>query len=1212
MWNFSRSLGSAAAIGLAVMTGWATAQATEIPARVTAPVDPAKMVRLVGNSHIARSAKRDLGAVSPDTALSRMILQLKPSDAQLADLQELTAAQNDPSSPLYHKWIAPAQFGARFGVAQADIDKIAAWLESQGFTVDEVPAGRQAILFSGTAAQLTTAFHTSLHNYEMVRGLANAQRLERHVANDADPQIPAALAPVVSGLVSLNDIRRTPEHRSLGRFGWDKSTNTLTAKSLTAGTPVAVSAARSSAGVSPAVALKPEFNTNIDKETYHLIAPYDFATIYNVKPLWNQGYDGAGQTIAIISPSDLDLSDVDSFRHQFGLPATHVNKIYVGANPGMSSNVNEVEETALDVEWSGAVAKGATIDLVVAGSTATTAGIDLAAIYIVNNNLAPIVSLSYGECELMLGEAGNAFYNGLWRQASAQGQAVFVATGDAGSTVCDQGGDYSTLGLSVNGIASTPYNVAVGGTDLYGTYSAPASYWSTSNDPATLASALSYVPEIPWNDSCGNPVLLSVLEAHGVVNYPSTAAFCEDYDYHTLAGGSGGASSCIANTNGTVTGCSGGYAKPAWQTGAGVPADRVRDIPDVSLFAGDGLWGSFYPLCLSQITPDGTCNMSVSTDILGAGGTSFATPAFAGIMAILNQKAGSPQGNPNPILYRLAASQSSQSCSADSVNTSSSCIYHDLDKGSNATPCFYYDGAKDCDATSSSATFGVVSGYNAGVGFDLTSGLGSVDANNLASTWASGSAALGATTTTMTLSSASAVYGGAASATVKVAARSGTPTGDFSVVQTAGSTGNQDSPAPGILSNGSGSISLALLPVGSYAIHAHYGGDASFRSSDSADQTIVIGQAATTTASVVTRTTIASGQSSSLAVTVSAAGTGNAPTGSIHIVDSTSGADLGAYTLAAGTGPSASARFNVTPNMLIGGANSLTIAYEGDTNYKASSSTASLTYTSPLKLTLSASSIDFPVAAGSSQQTVVASIAAASGTTLSYPISLGCAGPLPAGASCNLSKTLLVSPNSSVTVTIGYNSNATIATAQTRMNAARLSLAGLAGFALLLGLRRKLRATGLVPLTVLCALSLASSLTGCGGSSTPATSSVSLTSSTSSATLGAAVTFKANVTGAGVKGATTPTGTVSLTDTYLGSAQSAGSIALANGTGALTTSSLGIGKHSLSGVFTSGNGYPGSSSAPVTVAITSTASLQIQAVDAQGNTVTAPLTVNFQ
>lgn len=1183
-------------------SGWLSAQSSgTVPARVTSQVVDSERVRLAGSARLSELASGDLGVVSGDTALKNMILLLKPSDAQAADLKTLLAAQMNPKSAQYHKWLTPAEYGARFGVAEADVAKVQQWLESNGLTVEQVPASRQMMLVSGTASQLTAAFHTTLHSYQLKSGA--------HIGNDVDPEIPTALAPVVRGLVSLNDVRRAPAHHNLGTFTLDKKANTVTPKTLAADAQTMLQASTAATG-----GAKANFTTTISSSTYHIVAPYDFATIYDVKPLWDAGVDGTGQTIAIVSPSDLDVSDVDSFRAQFGLPASKVQKVYVGDNPGITANV---DETALDVEWSGAVAKGATIDLVVAGDTATSAGIDLASIYIVNNDLAPIVSLSYGECELLLGDAGNAFYNQLWQQAQAQGQAVLVASGDAGASTCDQGQYFSSLGVTVNGLGSTPYNVSVGGTDFYGTYTSPSSYWSSTNDPTTLASATAYVPEVPWNDSCGNQVLLDAL--HGLGEYTSdttTAQLCNAYAYHDAVGGGGGASSCITNTDGTPSGCTGGYAKPAWQTAAGVPNDAVRDMPDVALFAGDGLWGSFYPYCLSSATPDGTCNMSNSADILGAGGTSFATPAFAGILALVNQKAGAPQGNPNGVLYQLAAQQDNSTCSATGTNGSSSCIYHDMQYGSNALPCYYYAGALDCTPPTgtSYAFFGVTNGWNATAGYDLASGLGSVDTSNLVNAWASVASTYTETTTALTLGATSWTYGTAPSAAVSVSATQGTPTGNVSIVAGA-TTGNSDSPALAALSNGQAAVSLAVMPVGSYAVHAHYAGDTSFAASDSAAQTITVAKAASTLSVAASRNTVSTGQSVLLTMSTVGVGSGDAPTGSLHVVDATSGADLGTYAVAAtGTGANAIAYATIPAQSLISGSNSIAISYAGDANYQAAAATQAVTLQTNYALSIATPSLSVTVGAASTTASTVVTAAAANGGTVAYPITLSCGGTLPTGASCGLSSTLLTATAPTATLTVSYDPtqvNANLRKVASGSTPAAPwrggAILSAATLMLVFGMRRRNAAWLRVVVGMVSLGGIAAGLSACGGSSKP-TATVALATSTTSATFGDSVTVQATVTSKG----TVSSGTVGLSDTYQGTTQSLGLISIANGSGSYSATALGIGQHSIVGVFSGSATVPAATSTPVSVAVTEQSTVLVTAIDANGYTVTAPVAVSFQ
>src|SRR6202789_1540703 len=478
-------------------------------------------------------------------------------------------------------------------------------------------AGHSLIAFSGTNAQLRAAFHTEMHSYKIKSGTYHA--------NANDPQIPAAIAPIVVGFASLNNFPIKPLHSQPQmvqhvKNGWK----------LAAGN----------------VAAQPEFTTTDQGTVLHLLAPYDLATIYNILPLWNAGIDGTGETIAICSQSDINPADVDSFRATFGLPAKKLNIIHYGPDPGLVTADDDEGEADLDVEWSGAVAKNATIDLVVSANTPASGGITGAAAYILNNNLASIMSVSYGECELHLGVAGNQYFNQLWEQAAAQGITVMVATGDAGSDVCDEDVlPISETGLSVSGFSSTPYNVAVGGTDLYGTYLDPNKYWNATNDQTTLASVISYLPEAAWNGSCANPQILAALQANGAdTTDTTTEALCNNTalqaNFLNITGGSGGVSNCAISTGTTPASCVSGYPKPAWQSGVpGIPSDGVRDVPDVALMAGNGTWGSFYVYCESDIAAGGVCDPN--TSIEGAGGTSFASPIFAGMMALVQQKTAS-------------------------------------------------------------------------------------------------------------------------------------------------------------------------------------------------------------------------------------------------------------------------------------------------------------------------------------------------------------------------------------------------------------------------------------------------------------------------------------------------------------------------------------------------------------------------------------------
>jgi len=530
-------------VWFASLASLAAAQQGGVPARIAQPIDETKLTVLKGNTHPLAQPQSDRGPAPSNLPLNRMLLVLQRSPEQATTLDTLLTQQQDKSSPSYHTWLTPAQFGQQFGPADQDIQTITLWLESHGFRVNRVANGRVTIEFSGTAAQVKEAFHTEIHKYS-VNG-------KDHWANSTDPQIPTALTPVVAGIASLHNFPRQPLYRFVGVFSRSKQTGHY----QLAG-PVSAASALFTGGA----------NCGLAGSSCYGLAPYDFATIYNVLPLWNatSPIDGTGQTIAIVSQSDIYPQDFSDFRSDFGLPAATLNIIYDGPNPGKLAFQGDELESDLDVEWSGAVAKGATIDLVVSASTTSSAGVDLSAQYIVDNDVAPVMSESYGACELDMGTTGNQFYNQLWQQAAAEGISVFVAEGDSGSAVCDRDSSVATQGLSVNGISSTPYDVAVGGTDFDDSQD-PSKYWSSTNNPVTQASALSYIPEMTWNDSCTNSEFLPFTGSANAESDCNNSSSIFWPNFLAPVGGSGGASNCTTSENQSISSCAGGYAKPLWQ-----------------------------------------------------------------------------------------------------------------------------------------------------------------------------------------------------------------------------------------------------------------------------------------------------------------------------------------------------------------------------------------------------------------------------------------------------------------------------------------------------------------------------------------------------------------------------------------------------------------------------------------------------------------------
>jgi hypothetical protein len=795
-----RTLLVSAFIFFSSLTTWA--QTANVPGRITRAVDIGNLVALQGNTHPLARPEYDQGAAPDSLPMERMLLVLQRSAEQEAALRKLLDEQQIKSSPNYHTWLTPEQFGQQFGPVDADIQAVTDWLGAQGFQVSRVAAGRTVIEFSGTAGQVRQAFRTEIRKF-VVKG-------EEHWANASDPQIPAALAPVLAGFASLNNFPRQPMMQRVGTFSRSKATGEV----------------------------QPLFTFPVSCGSgtcyYFALGPADFATIYNVAPLWSAGTDGTGQTIAVVGETNINPQDVADFRAMFGLPVNPPNIILNGPDPGI--NGDEVEAD-LDVQWSGAVAKGATIDLVVSETTETTHGVDLSALYIIDNNLAPIMSESYGVCEAELGAGGNQFHNTLWEQAAAQGITVLISAGDSGSAGCDgvnEGETVAQYGLGVNGFASTPFNVAVGGTDFNVDVDTALTYWSLTNN-SSQSSAKSYIPETTWNDSCADSGLFDACSPPPLTTYLN--------DGYYLLAGSGGPSSCT-NPTGTFPNitCSGNYSKPSWQTGMGVPNDNARDIPDVSLFAADGFHYSFYVFCQMDANASGggnssSCDLNAPyTEFQGGSGTSISAQAFAGIMALVNQRHGR-QGNANYVLYPMAA-QSGASCNSSPI-TNSSCIFYDVTVGNNSVIC--QGGSPNCSSATPGQYGIMVSGssaaYPAASRYDLATGLGSVNVANLVNKWTSSFAP---STTTLSLSTNPATnpltltHGQPINLTINVASGSGTPAGDVSLIAHSGSTSSDVTGiGPFTLSGGSVSNSTDMLPGGTYTVTAHYAGNGTFAASDS-------------------------------------------------------------------------------------------------------------------------------------------------------------------------------------------------------------------------------------------------------------------------------------------------------------------------------------------------------------------------------------------
>jgi hypothetical protein len=802
--------------------------------QITQPVNAAVRHTLSNSVPAQVHAATDTGRASGSLPMKDMLLRLKPSATQTAALAKFVADVQNPRSANYHHWLTPSQYGARFGVTDADAQTITAWLTSNGFTINEVAQGKRWIRFSGTSNQVERAFATEIHSYT----LAGAQRY----SNATAISVPEALSPAVAGVLSLNSFTKAPQHTRVAQLARGENGKMIR---TVAATSTAESAAL--AAIDPknaSLAVRPNFTSQgAPEETF--LAPGDFAKIYNTAPLTAAGTDGTGVSIAIVGRSDISLSDVEAFRTVFALPYNDPTLIHANDDPGVIPG--DDEEAILDVEWSGAVAPKAKINYVIGGSTYSTDGVDISAAYIVDNVVAPIMSISFGECEQAVSQDEMDFYSDLWQQATAEGISVFVAAGDAGSSMCDIPNEYiaSPYGLGVNALASTPYNTAVGGTEFAD--SDPNTYWNV-NVNTGLSSVKGYIPENVWNESC-NP------------NLPVSADNCFfDPDGEGTYATGGGASSCAVHPDGStpslLTGlydCTGGYPKPSWQTGTGVPQDGVRDLPDVALAAAaahDGFMLCYDGSCQWTTNSDGSISLQSASII---GGTSAAAPSMAGIMALVEQKNGTFQGLANYQLYKLAAQQSAGSCNASSQTDptqTSSCVFNDVTAGSNALSCVA--GRTDCTVPIAASTvYDLLAGYSAGAGYDLASGLGSVNAANLVAAW--GATPTIATATTLAVSSTSFAHGTPVNVTAAVApgTGSGTPVGE--VTLKAAGTGVTTAPvATGDLASGQYAASLTSLPGGTYNLTAEYSGDGTYAGSTSTPVALTV----TPEASVMTAQTL--------------------------------------------------------------------------------------------------------------------------------------------------------------------------------------------------------------------------------------------------------------------------------------------------------------------------------------------------------------------
>ena len=716
-------------------------------ARIAGEVNGAELTPIPNSKLPKAQAQFDTGRLAGATKLQGMSIRFSRTQDQEAAVKALMVAQQSPGSSLYHQWLNPDQFASRFGLADSDISKVQSWLEQQGFSVDWVARSKNMVRFSGTAAQVEKAFATEMHTYV----IKTAAGTENHYAPSTALSIPAALAGVVESVHNLDNFR--PRSHLVKRMN-----------------------------INPT----PKFS-GYDGSIY--FAPGDITLQYDIQKAYNASFTGTGQTIAVVGQSQILLSDIEAFESAAGLPVKDPSLFVVPGTGSPAISPGDETESDLDVEWSGAIAKGATIDLVYSGASDSNGALD-ALQYAIDERIANIVSSSYGECEAGL---GGYSLESTFEQAATQGQTILAAAGDDGSTDCFGETGFTTAqqeALGVDYPGSSPNVTSVGGTEIsqasasYETQG--GAYWSASNGSTdVINSLLQPVPEQAWNED-------------------STCVLYVSDGGSALCSGGGGASAL--------------FTKPSWQINVpGIPTDGQRDVPDVSLDAA--VYNPGYLYCSSdsseyQEGQESSCTSgfrdSATGDITAAGGTSFASPIFAGMLAIINQQQGytTGYGPANPELYTLASN-----------STTYGSAFNDIKTGNN-----------ECDATGYCSTAGK-SGYAAGTGYDQATGLGTINFYNLAGAWpanSGASAALIDTSTTVMASSTTLNVGSSDTFTIAVAPDTGTgvPTGTVTI------TVDQLAPVTeSLTSNGTYVYNTSFTTAGTHVVFVSYSGDSTYAAS---------------------------------------------------------------------------------------------------------------------------------------------------------------------------------------------------------------------------------------------------------------------------------------------------------------------------------------------------------------------------------------------
>jgi hypothetical protein len=1000
-------------LGTSLLSSGIQAQ-TVVEDRITQPVEQASMAPIAGSVHPLARAAMDEGLVDNAKTLGGMTINFRRTAAQEASLQALLLAQQTPGSPNYHQWLTQAQFGQQFGMSPADLAKVSDWLQQEGFTVNSVAQSGNSISFSGNVAAVERAFQTQIHSYSL--------NGEKHFANATNISIPAAMAGTVSSVRGLDDFRIKP------RVQFAKATASGTNAHFTSG-----------------------------QTGSHFIAPGDFAVIYDVNPLYSAGDTGKGLTIAVIGQTDIVLSDITDFRAAAGLPVNNPTVVTVpGSTPSSvadGESSSDLVETDLDLEWSGGVATAASIILVNSGDVFTS--LQYAIQNQINGITIPIISQSYGACESSLSTANLTTFEGWLAEANSQGQTVVLASGDTGAADCDNSSTPETVaiqGLAVDYPGSSVYVTDAGGSEFMGDGTAQSpqtgagQYWSAANGTNdVVTSAKSYIPEMVWNDTT-----FAIANGGG------------------LSGGGGGASQL--------------WNKPSWQTGvAGIPADGKRDVPDISLNASPyhdpylyctqvqtvGSGGAFVSSCQANSFRISDPGQSDDGGLTAAGGTSFAAPSFAGLLAVIEQKMNATLGlgNINPALYSLAANA-----------TTYASAFHDITTGNNQVPCA--TGSPNCPTSGN-----LVIGYTAGTGYDQASGLGSVDANNLATAFATTKFSI-ATTTKLAVAPASPAVGVNVTLTATVAAASGTTVPGGTVTFFLDGTAQ---PAA-TLAAGVATITTNFSTGGAHTVQAAYSGATGFFVSQSAVTTVNViasGIAKTTTTLTASPTTVALSGALQLTAAVQSATAGAIAGNVTFTIGSTT---VGTAAITPGASGAGSATLSVSATSALGfavGSNTVVATYGGDANYSSSSGSATVTVTNP-GITIAATNVTIssaPGNTGTSTITLTSTGGYAGTANVSATGSVNVNAAFPNGQTGTVALSSGGSGTTTLTITtVSASGNIQKSPAGSRLAGHRIAAAGgtAAGCILLLlipGIRRKRWPVALIMLVF---LSVGAGL-GCGG-----------------------------------------------------------------------------------------------------------------------------------